>query len=72
MEKRYLAHFEAMASHTVEFVFDPDDLEGEALQDALEDAAYAAFRGVSICHQCAYEVDLAEFDLIDNGPIVEA
>lgn len=66
MEKKYYAHFAGTASSTVEFTFDPGDLEGDTLRDALEDAAYKAWPGVSLCHQCAHEVELGEFEIPED------
>lgn len=62
-EKTYRAWLGAMATTTVEFNADVDDLPEDDRRDALEEAAYAAFQGVTFCHQCARHADLADFEI---------
>ena len=62
-EKTYRAWLAATASTTVEFKADVDDLPEDDRRDALEEAAYAAFQGVILCHQCAREADLGDFEV---------
>lgn len=71
--KRYRAWLSATATATVEFeadvehVTDPDDR-----RDTLEDAAYKAFPGVSLCHQCAKEADLSgDWEIGENPDDIE-
>lgn len=66
-EKKYRAWLGAMATATVEFTADVDDLPEGERREALEEAAYNAFEGVILCHQCSHEVDLADFE-VGNGP----
>ena len=66
--KRYRAWLGATMTTTVEFEADVEDItDPDGRRAALEEAAYRAFRGVSLCHQCSRGGDLGDFE-IGEGP----
>lgn len=70
-EKKYRAWFQANADAFAEFTANVDHLPEDERREALEDAAYAAFQGVILCHQCARHTDLGDFELGTNDDAIE-
>ncbi|GAB3830025.1 hypothetical protein [Kribbella italica] len=47
------------------------EVQAEDREDAIE-KAYEKFQGVILCHQCAHEVDLGDFEVpVDKDYAVE-
>lgn len=59
--KKFRAWFGSMATSTVEFEYDTDLLpeDPDERRSDLEEAAYRAFPGASICHHCSRDLDLS-------------
>lgn len=71
MEKHYRVYMTTTATRVVEVAVDVDGMDDDEINEAVREAAYNEAY-VSLCHHCAGQIDLGDFEIgDDDGDVVE-